>query len=87
MGQGFLGSVIVLKDGTIVRGIYGTNSLASSDPDRRDLFLEGVLVQDEEGRFHIDPYAGGLWIDGSQIVMVKFVVPEGGDDDGENIAS
>ena len=65
----------------------GLTPLASSDPDRRDLFLGGILVQDAEGRFRVDPYAGGLWIEGSQTVMVKFVVPEGGDDDGENTAS
>ena len=79
--------VIVLKDGTIIRGIYGMHSLASSDPDRRDLFLEGVLVQDAKGRLSIDPYAGGLWIDGSQIVTIKFVVPVGGDRDGGDITS
>jgi hypothetical protein len=73
--------VVVMKDGTIIRGVYGLNSRASSDPDRRDLFLEGVLVQDATGRWRLEPLSDGLWIDGSQIVMIKFVA--GGDRHGE----
>jgi hypothetical protein len=70
-----------MKDGTIIRGVYGLNSRASSDPDRRDLFLEGVLVQDATGRWRLEPRSDGLWIYGSQIVMIKFVA--GGDRHGE----
>lgn len=33
--------VIVLKDGTVIRGIYGRNSRASSDPDRTQ-FVSGM---------------------------------------------
>ncbi len=74
--------VVVMKDGTVIRGVYGTKSRASSDPDRRDLFLEGVLIQDESGRWHLEPRSDGLWIDGSQIAMIKFIA--GGDSHGED---
>lgn len=79
--------VIVLKDGTVIRGVYGRNSHASSDPDRRDLFLEGILVQDAKGHWRVDPHADGLWINGSQIVMIKFVTVKRGDENGERTAS
>jgi len=79
--------VIVLKDGTVIRGIYGRNSRASSDPDRRDLFLEGVLTQDTKDRWRVDPHTVGLWIDGSQIVTIKFIMTKGDDENGERTTS
>ena len=79
--------VIVLKDGTVIRGIYGRNSRASSDPDRRDLFLEGILTQDTKGRWRVDPHTLGLWIDGSQIVTIKFIMAKRGDENGERTTS
>lgn len=76
----------MLKDGTVIRGIYGRNSRASSDPDRRDLFLEGILMQGAKGRWQVDPHADGLWIDGNQIVTIKFVVVKRSDENGERMA-
>jgi len=79
--------VVVLKDGTIIQGIYGLKSRASSDPDKRDLFLEGTLVQDETGQWRVDPFCEGLWIDGGQIGMIKFVMVKGGNENGEGSAA
>jgi hypothetical protein len=79
--------VVVLKNGTVIRGIYGINSRASSDPDRRDLLLQGILSQDLEGRWHVDRQTTGLWIDGSQIVAIKFVGARTGDENVQRAAS
>jgi hypothetical protein len=76
-----------LKDGTVIRGIYGINSRASSDPNRRDLLLEGILSQDLEGHWHVDGQTTGLWIDGSQIVAIKFVGARMGDENVPRAAS
>ena len=54
--------IVTFQDGREVRGYFGTNSLASSDADRRDIFLERVydIDQDQEWREPVPPRSAYL---------------------------
>ncbi|KPV94635.1 hypothetical protein AN214_03352 [Pseudoalteromonas sp. P1-9] len=42
---------VVLKDGTIIGGLYSHNSFSSSAPAPEQIYLEEVWILDEEGAF------------------------------------
>ena len=65
--------IVTLKDGTEVAGYFGTNSMASSDPDRRDIYLEKVYkIPEDGGIWEIVDGSLGIHIDGSEIALVEF---------------
>jgi Family of unknown function (DUF6338) len=66
-----------LRDGTFVLGRLGLNSLAGSDPIRRDIYLEKVWSGDSDGWFH-EPLAAseGIWLSGDDVVLVEFYRPK-----------
>src|SRR5262249_4076770 len=41
--------LVTLQDGRVVAGFFGPQSMASSDPERRDLYLETVYIVPENG--------------------------------------
>lgn len=43
--------IVTYADGTVVYGYYGQNSLAASDPDRSDLYLERLYDLDDANRW------------------------------------
>lgn len=47
--EGFV--IITYEDGTVVRGYFGVDSLAASDNDRSDLFLERLYSESEDGQW------------------------------------
>ena len=65
--------LITLTDGREIAGYFGAKSMASSDPERKDIFVEKVYTV---------PYDGSAWqevggslgiqVDGSQIAFIEF---------------
>jgi len=65
--------LVTLQDGTEIAGFFGTESMASSDPQRKDLYIEKVFRIPENG----DPWTEtpgtlGMHIDGAQIAYIEF---------------
>lgn len=65
---------IQLKEGQrVIVGKFGTNSLASSDPTARDIYLEELWPVDKSGRPIMEaPPNRGAWIPGDQIALIEF---------------
>jgi hypothetical protein len=65
--------LITLTDDTEIAGYFGSRSMASSDPDRKDIYIERVYKIPDDGR----PWAEvdgslGMHVDGSQIAYIEF---------------
>lgn len=43
--------ILTFEDGTVISGYFGQNSLAASDPARRDIYLEYLYTQTEDGEW------------------------------------
>lgn len=71
--------IITLKDGRKVAGLYGQSSVASSDPDARDLYVEKIydLLGDE----WIDTGEKSALIMSGEISTIEFIPP---DDEADN---
>lgn len=65
---------VTFEDGTMVAGLYGLESTASSSPIRRDLYLERVCRLKPDGNFDalIDG-SRGIWIRCDQVRHVEFL--------------
>jgi hypothetical protein len=59
-----------LKDGHQVRGLFGSNSFASSEAEERDLFLQRRF---EDDSWKPIPGSDGILIMGSEIKHVEFI--------------
>lgn len=72
--EGFV--IITYGDGTEVFGYYGENSLAASDANRSDIYLERLYDVDENGQwFEQTPSRGALLnLDGMR--SIEFLEPE-----------
>ena len=65
--------IVTMQDGKAIAGWFGTKSMASSDPERRDLFLEQVFTIPADGSPWIaTPGSDGVYIDGKQIANIEF---------------
>jgi hypothetical protein len=75
--------ILTYKDGTEVRGFFGTNSLAASDVDRSDIYLERLYSTDATGQWlEVDPpRAALLALDGMR--SIEFLSQEGDGDGAE----
>jgi hypothetical protein len=65
--------LITLTDQTEIAGYFGRRSMASSDPERRDIYIERVYTIPVDG----GPWADvdrsmGMHVDGSQIAYIEF---------------
>lgn len=65
--------LVTLTDGTEIAGYFGKKSMASSDPDHKDLFLQHVYTVPADGSPWV-PVQGslGMHIDGAQIAYIEF---------------
>lgn len=65
--------LVTLTDGTGIAGYFGRQSMASSDPDRRDIYIERVyrVAEGDEPWQEVDRSLG-MHIDGSQIAYIEF---------------
>jgi Family of unknown function (DUF6338) len=65
--------LIRLKDGTEIAGYFGARSMASSEPERKDIYIERVYQVPEDGRpWREVDHSRGMYIDGSQIASIEF---------------
>lgn len=67
-------TIVTLRDGSQVAGLFSSRSFASSDPNERDVFLERVYRIEEEG----EPWArvdrsAGIWIAAPEIRHIEFL--------------
>ncbi|OPY01549.1 MAG: hypothetical protein A4E61_01604 [Syntrophorhabdus sp. PtaB.Bin184] len=69
-------TIVHLKSGQRIGGIYDTRSFASSYPSKEQIYLEQVWRLDDKGAF-IEPVerSKGIIITGEEIVAVEFFVP------------
>lgn len=68
--------IVTYEDGTIVRGYFGTESLASSDPNRSDLYLERVYSVDGHDQWQeMEPGRSG-YISLKGVRSIEFLDPE-----------
>lgn len=66
--------LITLRDGKEIAGYFGSKSMASSDPNRRDIYIEKVYTVPTDGsRWAEVEGTLGMHIDGSQISRVEFI--------------
>lgn len=71
---------ICLDNDTYIRGKYGTNSLASSEPDNHDIYLEEVYLKDENGDWKKEERTDGIWVSATGIKWINFYKEEGEED-------
>ena len=75
--------LIHLNNGRMIGGLYGTDSFASSYPEKEDIYLQEIWKIDTEGNF-IEKITGskGLLINHDVIEYVElFNIPEGGNNE------
>lgn len=64
--------LVTLQDGKQVAGYFGFKSMASSDPERRDLFLEAVYTVPQDGAWQPVEGSGGIYIESGRIAYIEF---------------
>lgn len=65
--------LVTLNDGTEIAGFFGQKSMASSDPERKDLYIEKVYtVPPDDGPWTVVEGTLGIHIDGAQISYIEF---------------
>ncbi|MBL0927048.1 MAG: hypothetical protein IBJ11_05260 [Phycisphaerales bacterium] len=69
-----LWAVVTLVDGSVVEGVFGQRSLASSRPGERDLYLE-AYYRTEEGRLVLAENSAGIWVPAHQIKAIELRRP------------
>lgn len=67
--------IVKLRDGTYFRGWYGAESFASSDPSDRDIFIQQVFVERDDGNQQWDATNRSAYIAGSEISTIEFIDP------------
>ncbi|MBQ7264809.1 MAG: hypothetical protein IJS61_01775 [Firmicutes bacterium] len=67
---------VCLEDGTVIRGAFYNKSLASSDMENMDLFLEEVYMIDN-GKWKAVKGSDGVWISSNSIKWISFLKEEG----------
>jgi hypothetical protein len=66
--------LITLTDGTEIAGYFGPSSMASSDPEHKDIFIEKVYKAPRRGHGVWQPVDGslGMYVEGTQIAYIEF---------------
>jgi hypothetical protein len=65
--------LVTLTDGTEIAGYFGPKSMASSDPERKDLYIEKVCKVTADGGAWAEVEGTlGMHIDGAQISYIEF---------------
>lgn len=65
--------LITLTDGTEIAGFFGSRSMASSDPGRKDIYIEKVYEVPVDGGAWTELEGTlGMHVDGSQISYIAF---------------
>jgi len=64
--------LVTLRDGRQIAGFFGEQSMASSDRERKDLYLARALVVPLEGPWQEVDNSKGVYIEGAQISSIEF---------------
>ncbi len=64
--------MVTLKSGVALAGWFNELSMASSDPDSRDIFIEKVYTVDPSGNWQQVAGSEGVHINGSEIAFIEF---------------
>ncbi len=64
--------LITLNDGTTIAGFFGLRSMASSDPEHKDIYIEKVYTVPEDGPWNEVENSQGMQVDGAQIAFIEF---------------
>ena len=65
--------LVTLNDGREIAGWFGSKSMASSDPQRKDIFIEKLYTVPEDGSSWTEVVGNlGIQIDGGQIAFIEF---------------
>ena len=73
--------ILTYEDGTKVYGYFGENSLAATNPERSDIYLERLYDVDDSGQWYEKtPSRGGL-LNLTGMRSLEFLEPEGADDE------
>lgn len=65
--------IVSLDDGTSIAGFWSIGSIASSDPQERDIYIKETYTIDEHGEWHVVPYTDGVWIKANAIRHIQFI--------------
>lgn len=69
--------IVTMDDGTKYYGYYGEESLASSDNDNRDIYIEHVYDLDNEENWIPAGNNRGVLINSSHVACIEFLEQEG----------
>jgi hypothetical protein len=64
--------LVTLHDGSQLYGLFGSNSFAASDPEKRDLYLEAQFRVLDNGEWAPIEDTAGVLIAGDQISTIEF---------------
>jgi hypothetical protein len=64
--------IVTCEDGSKIRGRYSGRSLASSEPDQRDIYLERIYSVSEGGDWEYMEESCGMWISSGDIRRIEF---------------
>ena len=67
--------IVTLDEGTQIAGLFGSESLAGSELEHRDIFIE-ELYDLAESRWQPRPVKQSIWISGKVIRHIEFIVPD-----------
>lgn len=68
--------ILTFSDGVVIYGYFGEQSLAATDPDRSDIYLERVYSLTDKGAWvEADP-ARGVWVSLAGLRLIEFIYPE-----------
>jgi len=70
--DGYSWVVVTLKDGSVIAGVFGPNSFASSEPGERDIYIEKVYNIPQDGPWTPAPRGQGVLIPHGEIRCVEF---------------
>jgi hypothetical protein len=75
--------LIHLNNGKMIGGLYGTDSFASSYPEKEDLYLQEIWKIDSEGKKKKKIIGSkGLLVNHESIEFIEFFdIPEGGNNE------
>ena len=71
-----------VSNGKMIRGLFYSDSFASSENGEKDLYLEELYEKKENGWEKVEQ-TKGVWINHNEIRYIKFYQSEGDDKDGE----
>jgi hypothetical protein len=70
--------IITLKNEEVIYGLFASESLASSVPTEKDIYLEQIYNLNQTGEWKAQ--GKGAWINGSEILHIEFLLLEDEED-------